>query len=53
MSVDGRLSFMRNSIPINEMGGALYIQSFGQIKLLEGAELEFINNTGRSVYIYM
>lgn len=47
----GTLSFLRNSVP-SSLGGALYVQEFGQIQLISGAELEFINNTGRYSLFY-
>ena len=46
--MSGTLSFLANEVVSNE-GGALYIQEFAQVKLLPGAEIEFINNTGRCV----
>lgn len=42
----GNLSFVGNSVP-SGAGGALYIQEFGQVKLVPGTQLEFINNVGR------
>ena len=44
--LNGTLSFVANRAEPFE-GGALYIQEFAQIKLCSGAEMEFINNTGR------
>lgn len=45
---NGNLSFVGNEVDSNE-GGALYIQEFGQVKLVPGTRLQFINNTGRWV----
>ena len=44
--MNGTLSFLANKVVSNE-GGALYIQEFAQVKLISGAEIEFVNNTGR------
>ncbi len=44
--MNGTLSFLANKVVTND-GGALYVQEFAQVKLLPGAEIEFINNTGR------
>ena len=46
MSVQGNLSFIGNNAERFE-GGALYISEFGQVKLYSGAQVDFINNTGR------
>lgn len=46
LSTEGNLSFVGNKVLSSE-GGALYIQEFGQVKLVAGAQLQFINNTGR------
>ena len=44
--MSGSLSFLSNRVESSE-GGALYVQEFAQVKLLPGAEIEFVNNTGR------
>ena len=46
VSVQGNLSFVGNNAERSD-GGALYISEFGQVKLYSGAQVEFINNTGR------
>ena len=46
VSVQGNLSFIGNNAERSD-GGALYISEFGQVKLYSGAQVEFINNTGR------
>ena len=46
VSVQGNLSFIGNKAERFE-GGALYISEFGQVKLYSGAQVDFINNTGR------
>ena len=47
MVMDGTstLSFLENQVAGE--GGALFIQEFAQVKLLSGAQIEFINNTGK------
>ena len=46
VSVQGKLSFIGNNAESYD-GGALYITEFGQLKLYSGAQVDFINNTGR------
>ena len=46
VSVQGKLSFIGNNAESYD-GGALYITEFGQVKLYSGAQVDFINNTGR------
>lgn len=48
VQVKGHMTFVGNNAE-NHDGGALHIQAYGQIKVYPGSEIEFINNTGRSV----
>eukprot|EP00731_Ephydatia_muelleri_P037368 Em0452g3a len=43
--VNGSITLVNNSAS-GHVGGALYISSFGQLKLYQGSEMKFINNTG-------
>lgn len=47
--VKGKLSFTENMVSPSMRGGALFIQAFGQVKVQQGTDIEFINNTGRLV----
>ena len=46
IQVHGHISFIGNNAEAH-VGGALYIQAFGQIKVYTGSQIDFINNTGR------
>ena len=46
VSVDGTISFTGNDAEHVD-GGALYMQSFGQLRLKKGSQLHFKNNTGK------
>ena len=46
VTVEGTLIFKGNNAA-NSEGGALYITTFGQIKLIQGARMIFTDNIGR------
>ena len=46
VSVEGTVSFTGNDAEHID-GGALYMQSFGQLRLKKGSQLHFTNSTGK------
>lgn len=49
--LEGTLKFVGNNAE-TATGGALYLQSFGQIQLNEGLKLVFTNNSGKYVKLF-
>ena len=47
----GHVEFINNNVQKFD-GGALYMTSFSQMILYDTADLNFINNTGRYVYVH-
>ena len=44
--LNGRLTYIGNRVDALR-GGTLFINTFGQIKMMKGSSMEFTNNTGR------
>lgn len=49
ITVNGSILFVGNDASSDE-GGALYIMEFGQMRMLKGSKMEFVDNKGRYVH---
>ena len=50
---NGTVNFLNNRHHSEGLSGTLYLSSFGQMLLVEGAKLNFTGNTGRLAYSYI
>ena len=48
---NGTVNFVNNRHHSEGLSGALYLSSFGQMLLADGARLNFTNNIGRFAYL--